>query len=44
MTDLSVKISVMHIYPVQLFNMFEGLELIMKVGAASEEKQHVSKP
>lgn len=42
MTDLSIKISIRQIYPIDLFLKYEGLELILRHGQAFEEKQHVS--
>jgi len=41
MTDLNVKLSIKQIYPLELFNKYEELELIIKHNQA-EEKQHVS--
>ncbi len=41
MTDLNVKISIKQIYPLELFNKNEELELIIKHNQ-SEDKQHVS--
>lgn len=40
MTDFTVKINLRQVYPIEIFNQFEGLEICIKYNAI-EEKQRV---
>jgi hypothetical protein len=41
MTDFTVKINLRQLYPIEIFNKYEGLEVIIKYDS-TEEKQRVS--